>query len=104
MLKAYFNRVITVNNMGGLRNSDVHGAHAYRRNARKPVSCSLPNGAWVRVNSPNPRPSNLLSSPDAPGITALTAMQTVNRRFTAAFDQMRRHGLRRRAPMLPPLP
>jgi hypothetical protein len=37
----------------------------------------------------NPRPSSIMGS-RTPGITALTMMQQVNRRFTPAFDAMRR--------------
>lgn len=37
----------------------------------------------------NPRPSSIMGS-RTPGITALTLMQQVNRRFTPAFDGMRR--------------
>jgi len=37
----------------------------------------------------NPRPSSVMGS-RTPGITALTMMQQVNRRFTPAFDAMRR--------------
>lgn len=93
MLKAYFNRVITVNNMEAFKELQMSTAHTP---AVALHEASILQFAERRVGTgelSNPRPSNLLSS-RTPGITALTAMQTVNRRFTAAFDQMRLMGSR----------
>ena len=91
ILEAYPNRVINVNDMEAFKELPMSTVHTP---AAALVESSIMQMAERRVGTgelSNPRPSNLLSS-RTPGITAMTAMQTVNRRFTAAFDQMRHMG------------
>lgn len=87
-LEAYPGKVINVNDMDAFKELQMSTVHTP---AAAMVEQSILSLAERRVGTgelANPRPSNLLSS-RTPGITAMTAMQTVNRRFTAAFDQMR---------------
>ena len=92
-LKQYPNRVLQVANVDDIKELQMSTAHTPAAALHEQSVMSM---AERRVGSgelSSPRPSNLLSS-RTPGITALTAMQTVNRRFTAAFDQMRLMGSR----------
>lgn len=91
MLKQYPNRVIALANMDDLAELQMSTIHTPAAAMHEQSVMQLAEQRVGTGELSNPRPSNLLSS-RTPGITALTAMQTVNRRFTAAFDQMRNMG------------
>lgn len=93
MLDAYANRVIKLPNVDDLVELQMTTAHTPAAALHEQGVMALAERRVGTGELSNPRPSNLLSS-RTPGITALTAMQTVNRRFTAAFDQMRLMGAR----------